>query len=82
MKNLRAFFLSGSIVLAIIILIVAFQNIQAQCNFVTFFFFSVDQGTSPTILVFLVSLLGIFAGIFFMGLLMSFLSKEEEEDEF
>lgn len=82
MRNLRAFFLSGSLVLAIIILIIAFQNIQAQCNFVTFFFFSVDQSTSPTILIFLISLIGIFAGIFFMGLLMSFISKEEEEEEF
>jgi uncharacterized integral membrane protein len=82
MKNLRTFFLSGSLVLTIIVLIVAFQNIQAQCNFVTFFFFSVDTSTSPTIMIFVVSILGILTGMLYMGLLMSFLSKEEDDSEF
>lgn len=82
MKNLRTFFLSGSIVLTIIVLIVAFQNIQAMCNFVTFFFFAVDSGTSPTIMIFIVALLGILTGMMYMGLLMSFLSKEEDDEEF
>lgn len=82
MKNLRKFFLSGSIVLTIIVLIVAFQNIQAQCNFVTFFFFGVGSKTSPTIMIFVVSLIGIMTGMLYMGLLMSFLSKEEDDGEF
>jgi uncharacterized integral membrane protein len=82
MRNLRVFFLSGSIVLSIIILIIAFQNIQAQCNFITFFFFPIEQTTSPTIMIFIVSLIGMLAGIFYMGFLMSFLSREEEDDEF
>jgi uncharacterized integral membrane protein len=82
MKNLRTFFLSGSLVLTIIVLIIAFQNIQAQCNFITFFFFSVGGKTSPTIMIFVVSLLGILTGMLYMGLLMSFLSKEEDDDEF
>ncbi|MFC1600362.1 hypothetical protein ACFL3T_05010 [Patescibacteria group bacterium] len=82
MKNLRTFFLSGSIVLTIIVLIIAFQNIQAMCNFVTFFFFSVDSGTSPTIMIFVVALLGILTGMMYMGLMMSFLSKEEDDGEF
>lgn len=82
MRNLRVFFLSGTIVLFIILMIVGFQNFLAQCNFITFFFFPIDPQTSPTILIFLVGLLGVFTGMFIMGLLMSFLSKEEEEDEF
>jgi len=82
MRNLRTFFLSGSIVLLIIILIVAFQNIQAQCTFITFFFFSVESNTSPTIIFLLVSLLGIISGGFLMGLVMSFLAKDEDEDDF
>jgi len=82
MKNLRTFFLSGSIVLTIIVLIVAFQNIQAMCNFVTFFFFSIESKTSPTIMIFVVAILGIITGMMYMGLLMSFLSKEEDDDEF
>lgn len=82
MRNLRVFFLSGSIVLSIIILIVAFQNIQAQCNFITIFFFPIEQTTSPTIMIFVISLIGVLTGIFYMGLIMSFLSKEEEDEEF
>ena len=82
MKNLRKFFLSGSIVFTIILLIVAFQNIQAQCNFVTFFFFSIGANISPTIMIFIVSLLGIITGMLFMGLLMSIISKEEDDGDF
>jgi hypothetical protein len=82
MRNLRTFFLSGSIVLLIIVLIVAFQNIQAQCNFITIFFFSIESNTSPTIMILVVSLIGIITGGFLMGLIMSFLAKDEEEDSF
>ncbi len=82
MRNLRTFFLSGSIVITVIILVVAFQNIQAQCNFITFFFFSADSGTSPTFLIFGVSIVGIIAGMLYMGLIMSFLAKNEDDDDF
>lgn len=82
MRNLRTFFLSGSIVLLIIVLIVAFQNIQAQCNFITIFFFSIEANTSPTIMILVVSLIGMITGGFLMGLIMSFLAKDEEEDSF
>jgi len=81
MRNLRTFFLSGSIVLTIIILVIAFQNIQAQCTFVTFFFYAADSTTSPTFLVFAVSLVGIMAGMLYMGLIMSFISKDEDDDD-
>jgi len=82
MKNLRTFFLTGTIVLVVIILIIAFQNFGAQCNFLTYFFFYVDASTSPTILVFMISLLGMFTGMLIMGLLMSYLNKEEDEEGF
>ena len=82
MKNLRNFFLTGSIVIVVIILIVAFQNIGAQCNFITYFFFGVDSSTPPTILIFIISLLGIFAGIMLTGLFLSLTSKEEDDQEF
>jgi len=81
MRNLRTFFLSGSIVFTIIILVIAFQNIQAQCNFVTFFFYAANSTTSPTFLVFAVSVVGILAGMLYMGLIMSFLSRGEDDDE-
>jgi len=81
MRNLRTFFISGSIVFAIVLLVIAFQNIQAQCNFVTFFFFSVSANTSPTLMIFGVSIIGIITGMFLMGLTMSFLSKDEDDDE-
>jgi len=82
MKNLKNFFLTGSIVLIVIILIVAFQNIGAQCSFITYFFFGVDASTPPTILIFIISLLGIFTGIMLTGLFMSMTSREEDEENF
>ena len=82
MKNLKNFFLTGSIVLVVIILIVAFQNIGAQCNFITYFFFGVDASTPPTILIFVIALLGIFTGVFLTGLFMSMMSKEEDDESF
>jgi len=82
MRNLRTFFLTGSIVLVVIILIVAFQNIGAQCNFITYFFFGVDASTPPTILIFIISLLGMCTGVMLMGLFLSFTNKEEDEQEF
>lgn len=82
MRSLRVFFLSGSVVLSIIILIIAFQNIQAQCSFVTFFFFPIDQSTSPTLMAFGIALIGVLTGIFYMGFMMSFVARDEEDDEF
>lgn len=84
MRNLRTFFISGSIVFAIVLLVIAFQNIQAQCNLVTFFFFSVGSNTSPTFMIFGVSIIGIITGMLLMGLIMSLLSNDEdgEDDEF
>lgn len=81
MKSLKNFFLTGSLVLTIIVLIVAFQNIQASCNFVTFFFYAVDLTLSPTIMIFVIALLGIMTGVFYMGYLMSMFSTSEDEDD-
>ncbi len=81
MRNLRTFFLSGSIVFTIIILVIAFQNIQAQCTFVTFFFYAANSSTAPTFFVFAVSVVGVIAGMLYMGLIMSFLSKGDDDDE-
>jgi hypothetical protein len=46
------------------------------------FFFTIDSTTSPTIIFFVISLIGVIAGMAYMGLLMSFLSKDEDDDEF
>ena len=82
MKNLKTFFLTGTIVLIVIILVIAFQNFTASCNALTYFFFQVDASTSPTILIFIISVLGMFTGMMIMGLIMSMMSKEEDEQEF
>lgn len=82
MRNLRTFFLSGSIVLTVIVLVVAFQNIQAQCNFITFFFYQVENQTSPTLLAFGAAVIGIITGGFYMGLIMSYIAKDEDDEDF
>lgn len=75
---MKAFFLVGSIILTVIILVVAFQNFSATLTGFQVFFTPID--TNPTIIIFGIALLGIFAGGFYFGFLTSFLKGEEEEE--
>jgi uncharacterized integral membrane protein len=76
---MKIFFLIGSVFFTVLILIIAFQNIQAVCSQVTIFFSPVN--TSPTVLFFGVSLLGIFAGGFYFGFITSLMRGVDDEEE-
>lgn len=76
---MKAFFLVGSIIFTVIILIVAFQNFGSDFNGFTIFFTELD--TNGTIIVFGISLLGIFAGGFYFGFLSSLLRGNQEDEE-
>lgn len=76
---MKAFFLVGSVIFTVIILIVAFQNFSADFNGFTVFFTELD--TNGTIVVFGISLLGIFAGGFYFGFLSSLLRGNQEDEE-
>lgn len=76
---MKAFYLVGSVIFTVLILILAFENIAAQCSNMLFFFYQVKS--NPTIVTLGVAVLGIITGIFYHAFLVKvFESKNEEED--
>ena len=47
----------------VVILILAFENVQASCNYLTFFFWELSASTAPTFTLFGASLVGMFTGV-------------------
>lgn len=79
---MKIFTLVGALVFTVIILILSFENIQASCNYLRFFFAEISNNTPPTFVIFGVALLGMIAGGFYMAFIQSILKGgEEEEDE-
>lgn len=76
---MKSFFLVGSIIFTVLILIVAFQNFGATFNGFTVFFTEIEA--NGTLVVFGISLLGIFAGGFYFGFLNSLLKSSQEDEE-
>ncbi|MEK7171302.1 MAG: hypothetical protein AAB739_00175 [Patescibacteria group bacterium] len=76
---MKSFFLIGSIIFTVFILIIAFQNFGANFSGFTVFFSEIDA--NGTIIVFMVALLGIFAGGFYFGFLNSLLRGKDEDEE-
>lgn len=76
---MKVFFLIGSILFTVIILIVAFQNYGASLGGFTIFFTEVN--TSPTVVIFGIALLGILTGGFYFGFLTSLLKGDGDEEE-
>ncbi len=78
---MKAFYLAGSIIMTSVILILAFENIQASCNYITFFFWEVSSGTPPTMTIFFEAILGVVAGFFYTQFFHSLSSSDDEDDE-
>lgn len=77
---MKIFYLSGSILFTVLILIIGFQNYGANISGFTVFFTELDL--NGTLIVFGVSFLGICAGAFYFGFLTNVLrSKQEDEEE-
>ena len=76
---MKAFYLAGSIIFTVIILVIAFGNIHAQCALLTFFFFPVKS--NPTIVILGFSVIGIITGLFYHAFISKvFESTDEDED--
>ncbi|KKP37564.1 MAG: hypothetical protein UR28_C0029G0046 [Candidatus Peregrinibacteria bacterium GW2011_GWF2_33_10] len=77
-------FILLSAAFSVLILILAFENIAAQCNYLQFFLAPISATTSITFLIFGVAFLGIIAGASYAGLVWAIFSKngnsEDEED--
>lgn len=77
--TMKAFYLIGSIILTVTILIIAFGNIQSDCTNLILFFHEVDQ--SPTIIILAVSVLGIMTGAMYHAFVARVLANPENEEE-
>jgi len=78
---LKYLYLVGSLVTTGVIFIIAFENIQAICVDMVIFFTGVQASTTPTILIFWISALGVLCGFFYHGLIHSIFTKKDQEDE-
>lgn len=76
---MKGFFLVGSVIFTVLILIIAFQNYGAGFTGFTVFFSEID--TNPTLIIFGIALLGMFAGGFYFGFLNSVLKSSQEDEE-
>jgi len=79
---MKAFYLTASIIFTVLILILSFGNIGAQCSQLYLLFFPVSA--NPTIIFLGVAAAGIFTGIFYHAFMEKVLeaSKEEENEDF
>lgn len=76
---MKALYLAGSIVFSVLILILAFGNIDSQWSGMNFFFYTVDF--SPTIIILLIAVIGIITGALYHAFLSQALNTSEEEED-
>ncbi|MEK7673273.1 MAG: hypothetical protein AAB373_05305 [Patescibacteria group bacterium] len=76
---MKMFYLTGSLVFTVLILILAFENIGATCSFLNFFFYEVEQ--SPTLVILGISVIGILTGILYHAAFQKMMGSKEEEDQ-
>jgi uncharacterized integral membrane protein len=74
---MRAFFLTGSIIFTVLILILAFENMAIQLNGFMFLFTAFN---APFFVVMGLCIVGIIAGAFYTGLIIT-LAKHGSQDE-
>ena len=77
---MKALYLALSIIFTALILILAFENIQAQCSGMFFFFY--DVKSNPTIVTLTIALLGIITGAVYHALFSRMVGTDEESDDF
>jgi hypothetical protein len=75
---MKAFFLTGSIVLSSLILVLAFENIGTSVQGFQILFTAFDSGF---FIVLTLSLLGIITGVFLTGLVLALIKGKPEDEE-
>jgi len=77
---MKLFYLTGSVILTVLILVLAFENIAATCTALKFFFYEVDK--NPTVVIMGIAVIGVITGAFYHAFISKVLSTSpEEEDE-
>jgi hypothetical protein len=78
---MRALYLAGSVICFVIILILAFENIQASCNYLTFFFWELSSSVAPTFVLFGTAIVGVVTGGFITLFVTSILGESDDDDD-
>lgn len=76
---MKVFYIVMSIIMTVLILVLAFENITATCSGLYFFFASLTQ--SPTILTFGLAVLGVITGAFYHALFMKLFYPEDKDED-
>lgn len=76
---MKTFYLTGSIIFTVLVLILAFENIGSQCTNMMFFFFSIES--NPAIVLLGISALGIVTGVFYHLFFHEYLAADKDEDD-
>ncbi|MBD3330840.1 hypothetical protein GF354_04915 [Candidatus Peregrinibacteria bacterium] len=75
---MKAFYLGGSIIFTALILILAFENISAQCSNLHFLFFPIQS--NPTVVALGIAVIGILTGALYHAFMVRVLDSSEDED--
>jgi len=76
---MKSFYLAGSIIFTVLVLILSFENIGSQCTNMMFFFFSIDS--NPALVLLGISALGIITGVFYHLFFQKFMASDSDEDD-
>ena len=75
---MKAFYLAGSILFTVLILILSFENIGTSCTNFLFLFFPVGS----TFLISIgLAIIGVFAGVFYTAFFMQLIKSKSEDEE-
>lgn len=77
---MKLFYLSGSIVLTVIILILGFGNVTASCQSLFFFYTAVDNQIPVTFLVFSVAFIGVVTGFFYASYIRALIAGARDDE--
>lgn len=76
---MKALYLTGSIIFTVLILILAFENIGAQCSNLNFFFYPILS--SPTIVFLGLAAIGVITGALYHAFIAKVFETGESDDE-
>lgn len=76
---MKAIYLTLSIVFTVIILVLSFENIGAQCSMLKFLFYDINQ--NPTFVIMAVAVIGIITGALYHAFVSRVLATTEEEED-
>ena len=79
---MKIFYLAGSIIFTVLILLIAFGNVGAQCQLLNFLGMSISK-TSPILIILTVSIIGIVTGAMYHAFIVRVLDTgDDESDDF